>query len=73
MEKKTLRLPDGTTTTSTADYLSAWEEFARPICEATDMYLYGFDPGIAISHKGRTLSLPNWFVVAMNKALKEEK
>ena len=66
------RLPDGTSTRDTDEYIEAWQEFAQPICEAADLVLYGFDPGIVLHTKEpyyESVSLPEWFVRRINDAL----
>jgi len=66
------RLPDGTTTKNNEEYVDAWMDFARPICEVTGLSLYGCDPGISLRTKekySRSVELPEWFVHLINKAL----
>lgn len=66
------RLPDGTTTNSDETYVEEWRGFAAPICEALDIVLYGFDPGLSFHTKGRypqSIDLPAWFCRRLHAVL----
>ena len=69
-------LPNGKTTRNSREYINAWREFAKPICEVTNTILYAFDPGISIRTKephSSSLDLPRWFVIEINKAIELKK
>ena len=69
-----MTLPDGKPARTTAQYLKAWRQLARPIEKAAALRLHGFDPDLLFLGKnGESVTLPVWFVERINAALKARK
>jgi hypothetical protein len=45
-ERESFKLPNGSTTTSTKEYVDAWRKLAEPICREFGWEVLGYDPGI---------------------------
>jgi len=45
-KREFFNLPDGSTSTSTKEYVSAWRKLAEPICREFGWGVLGYDPGI---------------------------
>ena len=67
-----MTLPDGTCTKSRRRYLRDWMAFKKPIENALDMQIIGFDPGLLMCAKGKggSIDMPIWFARRLSEALK---
>ena len=63
-------MPNGKETTSCDKYVKAWRDFYSPICDAFNMEIIGFDPGVLFKNGNTTIDLPNWFITQLNEVLK---
>jgi hypothetical protein len=55
---KTYMLPSGESTKKVREYIKAWEDIYKPICNATGARLICFDPSLQFSYKGYSFTLP---------------
>lgn len=60
-------------TTNVDEYVEAWQQLARPVEQAFNLQLSGFDPDFMFIEedgvRSRTISLPLWFVKKLNEVL----
>lgn len=68
-------MPDSrTVTSSSAKYVKAWKDLAKPIEKEFDLRLAGFDPDFLFYTKNdglnTSITLPVWFVKRLNEKMK---
>lgn len=69
------RLPNGTVTDDYEEYIQTWEDFAAPICEAVNLEVIAFDPGVSFRVRdvyhphAQSIQLPSWFIRRINSVL----